>query len=333
MIFISYRRSDGKAIAQLIKQSLIDRGFDEESIFLDLHNLLSEDFVEKCNQKISSCETFILVITKNSFKKREGVDYYWNEIHQALDEGKKIIPILYDATINESIIPEEFKQKKLHLQNALRYDSEYSEASINKLEKAITITKRYSIIRKLSKYFRVPLVFITIYLGVSLLGGIIRYVWDNYWLSDNACTEIALEHIQVSDGKYYYVTPDVVYIYDAEHDTITQESNIYNMQKDGLTINLDTDEIFKIGFWNTAVLLVHEFSKVHIKPHGNPKTRTVIIAATVSIVAGVGFGFVIDRMIFPVQTSKLMIKNVQSVDWWKKIVSRIEGQQNIQYAF
>ena len=89
MIFISYRRADGTAFAKLVQKTLIENGFDEDEIFLDLHNILIDDFVERCRNAISECDIFLLLVTKQSFKEREEHDYYYDEINQALDENKK----------------------------------------------------------------------------------------------------------------------------------------------------------------------------------------------------------------------------------------------------
>ena len=215
MIFISYRRSDGKSTAQLLRNLLLERGFDKNDVFLDLHDILGENFKERCRRAISSCDVFLLLITKDSFpRKKESKDHYFDEIHQALDENKKIIPVLYETTFDETIVPNEFIEKELQYQNAIRYDIEYQNDFLDKLVKSITKNNNKIVIDNVMKLFTIPLVFITIYLGVSLVGGIIRYVWDNYWLSEETCVKIASENvIKGDDNQYYYCTQDSIYIY------------------------------------------------------------------------------------------------------------------------
>ena len=128
MVFISYRRTDAKSTAQLLKKSLVEKGFEKNDIFLDLHDIVVEDFTEVCREAISECDNFVLIISKNSFTRKEGNDYYFNEIQQALDERKKIIPIICNAEFDEKNIPQEFKEKNLHKKHAIRYDAEFHEA-------------------------------------------------------------------------------------------------------------------------------------------------------------------------------------------------------------
>lgn len=321
MIFISYRRSDGKATAQLIQTSLIERGFDKSDIFLDLHDILGEDFTQRCSEAISECDSFLLLVTKNSFSKKEGHDYYYDEIHQALDEKKMIVPVLYETEFNDNVIPEEFMKKGLHLRNAVRYDIEYQEDSLKKLIRALTINSKPPFLKKLAQWFAVPLVFITIYLGVSLIGGVIRFIWDNYWLSNDTCLQIATSHIIKGDNeRYFYSTHDSLYIFNTIEHTISIVPNVFDNSNAALSITINRDDAFEAGFWTVAIGLVYEISKIKIKPHGNSKQVGVIIAATVSVAAGFGFGFVCERMMFPVHESRIIRKNLHSPFWWNSMI-------------
>lgn len=322
MIFISYRRSDGKATAQLLKDSLVKNGFSENDIFLDLHNILGEEFPERCRRAIDSCDKFLLLITKNSFVEKAGHDYYFDEIHQALDQNKKIIPVTYEATFDESTIPEEFQKKRLHLINAIRLDMEYKNEAMSKLVSALTKGDKPSVFSRIAAWFAVPLVFITIYLIVSFVFGVVRYVWDTYWLSDKTCVQYATEHVIKGDeGLYYYATHDSLYVFNSEEGEVSVVSNAFANTNAAMTIYIEKSQLVEAGFWTLAVGLVYEVTKFRVKPHGNSKQMGVIIAATISVIAGVGFGFVCERMIFPVYECRMIRKHLHSPDWWYRIIS------------
>lgn len=322
MIFISYRRSDGKATAQLIKDSLVKKGFEEKEIFLDLHDILGEEFPERCRRAIDSCDKFLLLITKNSFVEKEGHDYYFDEIHQALDQNKKIIPVMYEATFDESTVPEEFQKKRLHLISAIRLDMEYKNESMSKLVSALIKGDKPSVFSRIARWFAVPLVFITIYLIVSFIFGVVRYVWDTYWLSDEVCAQYASEHVIKGDeGIYYYATKDSLYMFNSDIGKVSVMSNAFANMNADMTVYIEKSQLLEAGFWTLAVGLVYEVTKFRIKPHGNNKQVGVIVAATICVIAGVGFGFVCERMFFPVYECRMIRRRLHSSDWWYKIIS------------
>ena len=322
MIFISYRRIDGKATAQLVKDSLVKNGFDENDIFLDLHDILGEEFPERCRRAIDSCDKFLLLITKSSFVKKEGHDYYFDEIHQALDQNKKIIPVTYEATFDESTIPEEFKKKRLQLINAIRLDLEYKNEAVSKLVSALTKEDKPSVFSRIARWFAVPLVFITIYLIVSFVFGVVRYLWDTYWLSDEACVQYATEHVFKGDeGLFYYLTHDSLYVFNPSERVVSVVSNAFANTNAAMTICIEKSQLVEAGFWTMALGMVHEATKFRVKPHGNSKQIAVIVAAAISVIAGAGFGFVCERMIFPVYECRMIRKNLHSPEWWYRITS------------
>lgn len=334
MVFISYRRTDAKSTAQLLKKSLVEKGFEKNDIFLDLHDIVVEDFTEVCREAISECDSFVLIISNNSFTPKEGNDYYFDEIQQALDENKKIIPIICNAEFDEKIIPQAFKEKNLHKKHAIRYDAEFHEASINKIIAAITKGQSVSLLNKLSKWFVVPLVFITIYLTVSLVGGVIRYIWDNYWLSENTCYKYASQHIvSGEDSCYYYKTSECIYKYNPRNQKIDM-LDFNNINDEAINIAITKSDAIESGFWTLAVGMVYEISKMKVKKYGNAKTTGVIIATTISVVAGFGFGFTIERMIFPVYECKIITDQLESSpEWWEKVIEMNEKRHSVNYSF
>ena len=90
-IFISYRRSDGKLLARLLKESLEKRGY---RVFLDMDELLDSVFDEHIIQAIQSAPIFLLLMTKQCFTRCHNPnDWVRMEIECAVRLRKNIIPI------------------------------------------------------------------------------------------------------------------------------------------------------------------------------------------------------------------------------------------------
>lgn len=90
-IFISYRRSDGKLLARLLKESLEKRGY---RVFLDMDELLDSVFDEHIIQAIQSAPIFLLLMTKQCFTRCHNPnDWVRMEIECAIQSRKNIILI------------------------------------------------------------------------------------------------------------------------------------------------------------------------------------------------------------------------------------------------
>ena len=90
-IFISYRRSGGKDLARMIKESLTARDYN---VFLDFDGLKDGHFDEKIMKAIDDAPVFILVLSKGSMERCvDENDWVRKEIEYALSKGKQIIPI------------------------------------------------------------------------------------------------------------------------------------------------------------------------------------------------------------------------------------------------
>ena len=90
-IFLSYRRSDGKLLARLIKESLEKRGY---RVFLDMDELLDSVFDEHITQAIQSAPIFLLLITKQCFARCHNPnDWVRMEVECAVRFQKNIVPI------------------------------------------------------------------------------------------------------------------------------------------------------------------------------------------------------------------------------------------------
>lgn len=114
-IFISYRRSDGFAVAEVFQLELEKRGY---SVFFDKKNLHSGPFPKEIETAIKQANEFIAIVSHDYFEAKNG-DYYriqseedWikKEFELAIKEEKNIFPILIDATVPDaSILPKSLK--------------------------------------------------------------------------------------------------------------------------------------------------------------------------------------------------------------------------------
>lgn len=336
MIFISYRRSDSIERAHLLKNILLSHGYDDSAVFLDMHDVDAEDFSHRCHVAILHSDVVVLIISKDSFETRPGNDYYYDEINWALDNHKQIVPVVFDGPFDKEHIPSHFVEKRLHMTNALNYSAEYHKEFESKFLQFVKIkNKRSDVGSKIADAFAMPMLILTLYCGVALIGGILRYVLDSYCLSDDSIVSIASEHvIRSEDGKgYLYPLKDVVYSYSTDG-KIYQFSNkpIVSNQEDNY-IRINTQDLERVGFRGVTIGLVYEFSKIHVKQAGGGKKVVVFIVAGVAIIAGVGLGFVLERMFFPAYQSRLITKQLDNPDFWDTIIARRSSETWINRHF
>lgn len=131
--FISYRRSNGFLMAQVIHDRLLECGI---KTFLDLEELRSGDFNEDLYTAIENSPNFIVILPPNSLNRcKSEKDWLRKEIIHAVKHNKKIIPVLCDgfkwpSHWNESI-PEEVRS--LERYNGVKSSQDYLSAMIDKL--------------------------------------------------------------------------------------------------------------------------------------------------------------------------------------------------------
>jgi hypothetical protein len=131
--FISYRRKGGSEKAQLIKSELRQRGIPDERIFLDTHSLHEGNFEEKIRKAISESQNIIVIISQGCFDEVRQTDYWYLEIREALNQGKNIIPVLFDniSSFTNLNVPDNISSLKE--KNCVSYQHEYANAAFDKL--------------------------------------------------------------------------------------------------------------------------------------------------------------------------------------------------------
>ena len=104
-IFISYRREDSAAWAGRIWEHLKE-AFGTERVFMDVDSLnLGEDFLEVIERYIAATDVMLVVIGQRWLGAVDGEgrrrldlddDFVALEIGQALEQGRRVIPVLVD---------------------------------------------------------------------------------------------------------------------------------------------------------------------------------------------------------------------------------------------
>lgn len=327
-VFISYRRSDCTDRAHLVREVLKSIGYDEDRIFLDTHNLHEGDFPEKIRIALADSKSFVLLISKDSIaQKREDenpapaiTDYYYEEIKQALALKLKFVPVLFDNIKIEKLdFPEEIKSQRIFLKNSIDYNPETFD---DKLGAFLQEQKTWR------DLFVVPTIILSIYAIVTSLSGLGMYVYDNYFLSYDTQIDVVANNTTVEDGHYYYQLPNEVVIYDVKKDSIyhLEFGNVPAI----ITAEFNMEQAYSIGFWSVAVGLAYEITKSKVKPRGG-KAYITYIATGVAVIAGIGLGCTLERVLFPVQYSTPIANNLDENAFWHEVIRKKHSNRTTQF--
>lgn len=313
-VFISYRRSDSSERAQLIREILKGKGYDEKRIFLDVHNIHEGEFPERIKSAINESKAFILLISNDSFHgDSKTIDYYYEEIKQALELKIKFIPVLFDGIKIETInLPKEIRGKRLSLKNAISYYPEYKEGFEDRLFSFLKPDKTH-----FGELFVIPTVILTIFVGVVFLCGLSVYIHDNVFLSREKQIAIVADNIGDKDGSYFYVLPTELITFDPRNDSIAHFE--YGGTMPIINSQISSDQLYKVGFWGAIAPIGYGITKYKVKPHGERQVL-VYVAVAVSVVAGFGLGFAFERMIFPIQLAKPIRKSLDDKNFWNDVL-------------
>src|SRR5215469_907201 len=99
-IFINYRRGDDPGFTQALYQRLEDE-FAAGNLFMDVegHIKPGDDFVEVLNSQVAEADVVLTVIGPRwaelmTARARDPDDFVVIEIKAALDQGKRVVPVL-----------------------------------------------------------------------------------------------------------------------------------------------------------------------------------------------------------------------------------------------
>jgi hypothetical protein len=147
-IFINYRRGDDPGHTGRLFDHLQD-SFAAEQLFLDVDNIAPGlDFVRVLNERVAECDILLAVIGKSWIESRDAAgsrrlddpdDFVRIEIASALDQGKRVIPVLVGDAIMPR--PEELPEaiRPLARRNAFRLTHERFRSDTQRLIKALEL--------------------------------------------------------------------------------------------------------------------------------------------------------------------------------------------------
>ncbi len=129
-IFISYRRNGGEAMAQLIHDKLVEKGY---RVFYDIESLKSGPFDSKLYEKIEECDDFLLILPPQALDRCiYDEDWVRCEIRHAIKHKKNIIPILMRGFVFPQDLPEDIQA--VSRLNGVEFETmEYLDARIAKI--------------------------------------------------------------------------------------------------------------------------------------------------------------------------------------------------------
>lgn len=318
--FISYRRSDSSERALLVKLAIIEQGYTEGDVFLDLHSIHEGDFPQHIKDALHDTEFFILILSNDSFRKDVEKDYYLDEIKMALDLHLKVIPITFDSLdVNKINLPQILVEKGLQLKNGISYYPEYPSAFKERLNEFMKPQKP-----TLWNLLKMPTLLLTIYASLTLCGGIGMYVYDNFFMSEMEQVKVVADNVQEGDGLLAYYIPGETYVYS----TKTHEIKLLKGNAPAIVgASVSTNQLTQAGFWTVSFGLIYELTHSRLKPHGNSKSVLAYVAVAVSVVAGFGLGCTLERMVFPKQFAKPIQDKLKSKMFWQKVVTQKYLQQ------
>jgi hypothetical protein len=137
-IFLSYRRDGGEAMATLLRDRLVAKGY---RVFFDIEGLNSGSFNTALLTVIEDCTDFVLIGSKGCLDRcvNDG-DWVRLEIAHALKNNKNIVPIMMRDFAFPDVLPEDIEA--LRLQNGVNANShEYFDAAIERLSEKFLKSK------------------------------------------------------------------------------------------------------------------------------------------------------------------------------------------------
>lgn len=213
-IFINYRRGEDSGFVQAIL-SRLENAFASDRIFIDVDSMEpGTDFVRVLGEQVAQCDLFLAVIGKRWVEARDvsgarrldsTADFVRIEIASALEQGKRVIPILLDdaqmpkpdqlpANVKElssrsafRLTHDRFKAEAASLVVALRKIMEDVQIEReNAASEARRSTKTSASEKHATKKPTSTLKLIVLYAFLMMSAGLILVGWDIWQKSDSS---------------------------------------------------------------------------------------------------------------------------------------------------
>ena len=137
LVFISYRRERGYALAHLVNAELRSRGL---RTFLDVAESDPGQFWPQAQAAIHSCRALVLICTNGSFQTRNGTDWVLREINEAVGLGRQIVPVFSQDFEPVSGLPQPLAQAMEN--NGVSMDTQFHVAAFDHLSQLVGGRKR-----------------------------------------------------------------------------------------------------------------------------------------------------------------------------------------------
>jgi formylglycine-generating enzyme required for sulfatase activity len=198
-VFISYRREGGSELARLVRASLLERGYLEDEVFMDVEDLRSGPFNTALFKEIQYSTDFVVILTPGCLERCVNEnDWLRLEIACAIKLKKNIVPIRHRSFV-EPAAPLPPDLKGLLQFQGVESSHEYFSASMDKLVKLLSGGRAT---RSRSKNKGMVLAG----LGLVLLGLIVLDWWWLHTLNAQSAGEVESASVQSTDAD---ATPTV----------------------------------------------------------------------------------------------------------------------------
>lgn len=135
-VFISYRRSDGSGLAQIVRQGLEQRGYN---VFLDVADLPAGAFDKSLVDAIERTPDFVPILTPDAVSTDgRGDDWFLKEVSTALAAKRNVCPLLSQSVnlSRDQRLPHPLDQLALH--HGITYVHEHCDAVLTRLSELLS---------------------------------------------------------------------------------------------------------------------------------------------------------------------------------------------------
>lgn len=137
LVFISYRRERGYALAHLVNAELRSRGL---RTFVDVAESDPGQFWVQAQAAIRSCCAVVLICTNGSFQAKADDDWVLREVSEAMALGRPIVPVFSQDFEPPSDLPPPLAQAIQY--NGVSMDTQFHVAAFDHLSQLVGGRKR-----------------------------------------------------------------------------------------------------------------------------------------------------------------------------------------------
>ena len=350
-VFISYRKKT-VAYADLLYYSLISEGINKDRIFLDKHTIGPEQFDVIIKQAIEQSNCLIMIVSTNCFQPKCAEDWFLEEIDVALKSKIRIIPVLFDAINSledDIVLPllnknySEDDVKYLVHQQAVRYDQDYSQASMDKLSSFViqSIRKeKLTIIEFMTRKFVSGVGVFTAFISCLLLffflfmsiGGLI-----GYFSTPNTIDDIINKYSEFHQSFIAFDSDRITATYDLRTNDIDIEehpTDIIDPRTSGFG-NFCKAAIASASITSSIRVMEKSFAflKYSSRYAKNKAGKIVIVAGYAGValgtLCGANQGFEIGRRLKLERIHEDLLMQIKNPEHWQKVIDRIPSYYRI----